>query len=80
MGDAVQAKAQNIMVPILMFQAETDDYVDRAGQDEFCLKAKLWRKVYFEGAFHEILIETDAIRDKALNEMRIFIEEQLKPQ
>ena len=63
-------KVRNIAVPILMFQAETDDHVDRAGQDEFCSKVSLCRKIYFEGAFQKILNENDSIRDKVLNEMR----------
>ncbi len=68
-----RSDAKKIDVPILLIQADLDDYVLPQGQNEFCGKAKGCRKVFFPGSKHEILMERDVIRDEALDEIRKFI-------
>ena len=50
-----------------------DAYVSPRALAAFCAKVKDCRDVLLEGARHEMLIETDAIRDRVLQEIRGFI-------
>jgi len=68
-------QAGEVAVPVLLFQAGEDTFVKPDGQDDFCSAAGDCREVYFDGARHEILMETDAIRDRALAEIIDFLEE-----
>lgn len=77
LSDAAQAGAASITVPVLVLKASEDVYADGVGIDEFCRKLPKGRKVAFEGARHEILIERDEIRDRALAEIRGFLAEQM---
>jgi lysophospholipase len=72
----VQSGAGSIAVPVLVLRADKDVWVDQAGSDEFCRKLPKCRRVFLKGAWHEILIERDDIRDKALAEIRSFLKEQ----
>ena len=77
LADAAQAGAASITVPVLVLKATEDVYSDGAGIDEFCRKLQHGRKVVLAGARHEILIEQDEIRGKALAEIRGFLAGQL---
>ncbi len=55
-----------IAVPVLILQAGEDSIVDNAGQNEFCPLANDCRIEKIEGAKHEILGESDSIRDPAI--------------
>jgi lysophospholipase len=70
---AARASASSLALPVLVFKAGEDAYVDTRAVDELCAVAPKARKVTFEGARHEILIETDDIRDRALAEIRGFL-------
>ena len=76
MASFVQSGAASIAVPVLVLRADEDAYVDGAGLDEFCRKLPNCRRVFLKGAWHEILIERDEIRDTALAEIRNFLKEQ----
>jgi lysophospholipase len=68
-----------ISTPICLFQASKDIVVNNKKQDEFCrllndvspelITAK---PVVIEGAYHELLFETDSIRDETLTQIRQF--------
>ena len=73
MAARVLAGAGALRVPLLVFQATEDVYVDARAIESFCARAKHCRRVVLEGARHELLIETDAIRDRVLAEIRGFI-------
>jgi lysophospholipase len=72
--DAARAAAPGLDVPVLVLKAEEDAYVDPAALDAFCTALRNGRKVFLEGARHEILIEVDAVRDRAIAEIRSFID------
>ena len=58
--------------PILLLQAEADVVVSSAPQQSFCERAKNCRLIVAAGAMHEILNESDPIRDLALRQMLDF--------
>jgi len=62
-----------IELPVLLLQAEMDSVVKPDAQDEFCRKAKGCTKVTQSGARHEILMERDEVRDKALDHILDFL-------
>lgn len=67
-------QADTIDTPLLVFQAEEDSIVRLEGEEELCDKARDCKEIYFHGSRHEILMETDAIRDIALDYIRTFFE------
>jgi lysophospholipase len=71
-GIKIRKNAGKITTPILLFQAGNDVIVKLDGQDEFCARAKNCRIAYFPTARHEILMENDAIRDRALSLIQQF--------
>lgn len=64
--------ARRVQVPVLLFQSGRDQVVRLRGQNVFCEKAKDCRKIEFQRSQHEILMEQDEIRDRALAEARQF--------
>jgi len=74
MGRKVRKNAKLITSPILVFQAEYDEYADHADQNKFCSAAGNCTKIFLEDAYHELLIERDSTRDKVLMHIRDFIE------
>jgi lysophospholipase len=65
--------AEKLMIPLLMLQAGEDVIVETEGQDHVCRHAQNCRKVEFPTAGHEILQETDPIRDRALQHIFEFL-------
>lgn len=76
MAESIQAGAGRITVPLLVLQASQDEYVQARSLESFAAKVPAARRVLLEGARHEMLIETDAIRGQALREIRAFILER----
>ena len=74
MGRDIRNNSKTITCPTLVLQAEKDEYADRRAQDEFCTNIPKCEKVVLYGAFHEVLIEKDEIRDVALSTIRSFIQ------
>lgn len=70
---AARLLAVTLDLPVLMFQAEVDTFVRNSGQDWVCSWAPDCEKVVMPGAFHEILMETDSIRDVVLERLRAFL-------
>ena len=73
MGKQIRKNAKKIASPILVLQAEKDEIADSAAQNEFCTNSQNCEKLILPGAFHEVLIETDEIRNIALSKIRSFI-------
>ncbi|MGU5769511.1 lysophospholipase [Aeromonas sp. YN13HZO-058] len=73
-ADAAIAEAGAIKTPLLVLQAGDDKIVDNAAQDRFCTLAKCegGKPLRIEGAWHELLMETDDKRQPALNAMAEF--------
>jgi len=74
MGKEIRKNAKKFATPVLVLQAGKDEYADTEVQDDFCANIQNCEKVVLRGAFHEILIETDEIRDAALTKVRSFIQ------
>ena len=74
MGRDVVKNAKLISCPLLVFQAEDDRYADTAAQDKFCEAVPHSKKVLFLGAYHEVLLERDSIRNFAVAAIRDFVQ------
>ena|GEM_PF-482950 len=74
MGDDVVKNAKLISCPLLVFQAEDDRYAGSGAQDRFCAAIPHSKKIIFLGAYHEVLLESDSIRDLALAAIRNFVQ------
>lgn len=55
---------------VLMLQAGNDLHVPAYGQNKVCNRMKACEKVSFPASFHEILMESDPIRNNALEKIR----------
>jgi lysophospholipase len=64
-------------VPMLMLQAAKDQQVPTAGQNEFCQALASCQKVIFPGAYHEVLMEVDPIRNSAMAQIEDFLQAHL---
>lgn len=69
------ANANAIQVPVLLLQAEKDTIVDNCAQRQFCEKNTLLTLHTVEQGYHELLLEMDAIREKALKQTLAFFEQ-----
>lgn len=69
----IDALSTKIKIPLLMFQAGMDLIVQPARQDSFCGKSSSCKKIHFATSHHEILQETDDIRNQALQLIKTFI-------
>lgn len=67
-------RADEIGHPILLLQAEQDEVVDNTAQNRICSLLPNCKKVVLADAKHEMLMETDSIRDKCLQEILDFFE------
>ena len=74
MGKDVVLNAKSISCPLLVLQAEDDRYADSGAQDRFCAAIPHLKKILFLGAYHEVLLESDSIRDLALAAIRSFVQ------
>lgn len=71
---AARLFAPLLTTPTLLLQAGDDRYVENSAGEMVCAVASDCSLVRFEGAFHELFQEQDAIRDRAIDELRAFIE------
>lgn len=65
--------APKITIPVLLFQAGQDLIVKLPRQESFCQKAPNCKIIKYDESMHEILQETDAIRNKAMAEIKKFL-------
>jgi len=71
-----EKNAARISVPLLILQAEHDSIVDNEGQNEFCSFVKSCRIEKIGGAYHEIPMESDSLRDQAISKFVDFFSAQ----
>lgn len=74
-GEKVILEAPQYRSRILMFEAQQDSFVLSEPMQHFCRMAPRCEKVFIPGAKHELLMETDAIRDTVFDRIYEFIEE-----
>lgn len=67
-----EKNAARIAVPLLILQAGNDSIVDNAGQDEICPLVDNCRIEKISGANHEILMESDSLRNPAFAKLVDF--------
>ena len=67
--------APKINTPLLLLQAQEDLIVELPRQNAFCEKAYSCKLMAFESARHEVLMESDAIREQALKVILEFFSE-----
>jgi lysophospholipase len=58
--------AYGLTTPTILFQAGSDQVVVTSAQDELCSKAPHCTKVAFPGTYHELLQETDDVRNQVI--------------
>jgi lysophospholipase len=73
-SDHTQAAAPFNPLPTLVLQAGDDSIVNLGGQDRYCEAAPRCQLSRFDGAFHEILQETDDIRNNAMAQVVKFFD------
>jgi lysophospholipase len=74
-GDKAIHLAPQFKHRILMFEAQHDSFTLSEPMRRFCSLALHCEKVYVPGAKHELLMETDAIRDRVFTKIYEFINE-----
>lgn len=62
----LQAIADDVEPPVLVFEAGDDRVVHASAEEDFCDRAPACQWISYPGAFHEIFSETDDVRDEAL--------------
>ena len=74
-GSAMSVElARNIEIPVLLMQASADKIVNLQPQNEFCKNVgNQCRGIVIEKAYHELFVEKDLLRNKALSAMLDFI-------
>ena len=65
--------AEKLTMPVILFQAGDDQYVKPGRQNSICAEAVNCQKVLIEGASHELLIESDSMRDVVFDHIHSFI-------
>lgn len=67
-------EADKIQVPTLLLHAQNDKIVNKKPQELFCKNASPYCMGYqIDGAYHELLVEEDSIREKVLTAILDFI-------
>jgi len=66
-------EAYRIKIPVLLLQAELDTAVTAKAQEKFCKNVVHCQGYQLKGAYHELFIEKDSIREKALSAILDFI-------
>jgi len=74
--EAIGSLDLRTMPPVLLLQGENDRMVGKAQQLGFCSGTGHCRLICLPGARHEVLMEEDAIRDRAIAEIRGFLAEK----
>ena len=70
--------ADDIKVPVLLIQASNDHLVNSKPQEKFCKSVgSICELITVDGAYHELFIEKDIYRNKALSAMFEFFEKNL---
>jgi len=73
----VQVEAGKLTVPMLLLQSGNDSYVKPAGQDRVCRRAARCEKIRIEEGRHELLMDRDVVRDRAMDAIERFLTQRL---
>jgi len=76
-GERSVENATKATLPILLLQAQKDVIVNKKPQKQFCEKAKNCRGYVIDGAYHELFVEKDHIRNRALSAILSFFSKEL---
>lgn len=71
----IDSIAPKITIPLLILQAGKDLIVKLPRQEAFCKAAPNCKLIKYEESMHEILQETDSIRDLAMKEIKKFLKD-----
>ena len=77
--DRISSDHRNLTMPVLLLQAGADTVVDNKVESGFCSDLPACTLVEMVGARHEILMEEDIIRNRAIDLIREFLERQISP-
>lgn len=72
----IVASQVTIDIPILLLQGGSDPVVTAAGHEQFCRHNPSCRLHTIAGGRHELLMEQDALRSRAINRITDFLVEQ----
>ena len=77
--DLAYEQLDQVKLPVMVMQSGNDRVIDNAGQDLFCTKLSelgnpcfSGKPIVFDGAEHELFIEQDPIRNRALEQIVNF--------
>ena len=65
--------AKKLTMPVILFQASNDQIVNPGRQTSICADAVNCQLVTLAGAEHELLVETDSVRDIVLDHIHTFV-------
>ena len=71
---SIEEKADGFSVPTLLLQAADDEIVTPDRQDGFCVGAEDCMLLEIDSGRHELLQESDSIRDEVLYEVKSFLQ------
>lgn len=71
----LESWAHRFETPTLILRAENEFVVDPKAEEDFCRRAKSCQISFMPGSKHEVLMEQDFIRDRALTEALEFFEQ-----
>jgi alpha-beta hydrolase superfamily lysophospholipase len=71
------SKKPALPIPTLMLSAGMEMVVGVEEQDKVCKRTIACSRKVFEHSYHEILFERDEIRDQAVEEIALFINNAL---
>lgn len=74
----IQNKDLSRFPPVLMLQAGSDLHVPSEGQNAVFFRFPIGEKIEIQESFHEILMEQDVIRNRALKSVVDFLSTELK--
>jgi len=73
-GERSVTNAHNIKIPTLLLQAQNDKVVNKEPQDIFCSQiGSLCTEYQIDGAYHELFVEKDSIREKVVTAILDFV-------
>lgn len=72
--EAIQG-APLLDVPVLLLQSGRDRIIDNTSHALFCRRAPLCNVIQVKRARHELLMERDLFRDRALHEIELFLDD-----
>lgn len=77
--DQMKSNWPSMQAPVLMFTAEIDHVVQNEAQKTACDIAPECQQIIIPESLHNVLQETDAIRNPALQTIKQFIQQQVAP-